>query len=442
MAHSKLNRVVSVAAVTAIALVSACVEPDVILPGERLDLRDGMAGEEIVGVNAAIPISLPAARTNASFTHRGGSPTHLLTHPALGRGIAPVFSVAIGEGNSRRNRITADPVVLDGRIFTMDAVATVSAFGVDGQALWTRELTPPTDGRGEASGGGLAVAGNTIYATTGFGRLAALDVATGAVRWVQDLDASGGAPTVVGDLVYVVARDSRAWAIERNTGRVAWTLDGTPSTANFAGGAGPAVNGDVAIFPFPSGEVLAAFPQGGLRRWASVIAGARSGEAGAVAANDISSDPVISGDTVYVGNLSGRVVAMKTSTGDRIWTATEGALSPVLPVGGSVFLVNDINQLVRLDARNGEAVWREQLPTQVESRRLTIRTTRHAHFGPILAGGRLIVASSDGVLREFDPISGAPVAVSQLPGGAASHPIVAGGVLYVVTGDGQLMAFR
>ena len=65
-----------------------------------------------------------------------------------------------------------------------------------------------------------------------------------------------------------------------------------------------------------------------------------------------------------------------------------------------------------------------------------------AHFGPVLAGGRLIVASSDGLIRAFDPASGALAGSVELPGGAASAPAVAGGVLYVVTKDGKLRAFR
>ena len=65
-----------------------------------------------------------------------------------------------------------------------------------------------------------------------------------------------------------------------------------------------------------------------------------------------------------------------------------------------------------------------------------------AHYGPVLAGGRLVLASTDGLIRSFDPASGALVATAELPGGAASAPAVAGGVLYVVTKDGKLRAFR
>ena len=38
------------------------------------------------------------------------------------------------------------------------------------------------------------------------------------------------------------------------------------------------------------------------------------------------------------------------TSGERIWTADEGALGPVQVAGGSLFLVSDQNELVRLDA--------------------------------------------------------------------------------------------
>ena len=65
-----------------------------------------------------------------------------------------------------------------------------------------------------------------------------------------------------------------------------------------------------------------------------------------------------------------------------------------------------------------------------------------AHYGPVLAGGRLIVTSSDGVIRQFDPASGALLGQIELPGGAASGPVVAGETLYVLSKNGQLHAFR
>jgi outer membrane protein assembly factor BamB len=433
----KRPTLVALALTTALA---ACGEQDIILTGERLDIRGG-ATDVAAFVNQARPISLPAAVTNADWTHRNGGPTHMVTHPALGASLAPLFSNNIGAGDSRRLRITADPIVTPSAVYTMDAQSQVLATSTAGETLWARSVIPPTDNPRDASGGGLAVAGPVLLATTGFGEVVALDAASGAEIWRQDLDAPGtSAPTIVGDLAYVVARDGRAWAIELASGRIRWTQSGTPPVSNFSGGAGAAVSGDFAIFPFPTGEVLAAFPEGGLRRWSTVVTGQRPGQASSNI-SDIAGDPVIDGDRVYVGNFSGRVVALEIANGDRIWTATEGAVGPVWPAGGSVFLVNDLGELLRLDAGDGTAIWRVALPS-FEQTRERRQKTRFAHYGPILAGGRLIVASSDGLIREFDPTSGALVGTIEIPGGAASNPVVANGTLYVVTKRGQLLAFR
>lgn len=430
------------AAVSLLA-VAACGSQDVILPGERLDIRDGLPGGTEGEVNESRPLQLPAPVSNAEWTHRAGDNDHLLRHPALPGSLTLAFAAPIGAGDSRGNRITADPVVAAGLVFTLDASSTVTATGTNGATLWSRDVSPVTDPAGDASGGGLAVQGNVLIVTTGFGQTIALDTASGGEIWRQDLAAPGtAAPTIAGDFVYVVGRNSTGWALDLRDGRVRWQINGVPSGANFAGGAGAAIGPEIVVFPFSSGELLAAFPEGGLRRWSSVIAGQRLGQAASAAVTDIGADPVIDGDRLYAGNLSGRVVAMELATGDRLWTATEGATSPVIPVGGSVFLMNDINQLVRLDAADGSVIWRTQLPLS-ETRGLFGRSEAYfAHYGPVLAGGRLIVASSDGVLRQFDPVSGASVGDIALPGGAASNPAVAGGVLYVVSRSGQLLAFR
>jgi outer membrane protein assembly factor BamB len=430
------------AATLALGLVAGCGNQDVILEGERFDIRDGMAGDAAQMPNRAEPIALPAAQFNADWTHRGGGPAHRIGHPALAGDLTPLFAVDIGEGNGRRVRLTADPVIAGGRVFTLDSLAQVQATSTAGEVLWRADLTPPADDPGDGSGGGIATDGTTVYVTTGFGRVTALDAATGGVRWVQALEAAGSsAPTVANGVVHVVSRDSRAWAIEAGNGRVRWVFSGIPAVAGFAGGASAAVAPGAVIFPFPSGEVVSVFADGGLERWSTIVAGARLGAAAGRATTDIGGDPVVDGGVVYVGNVSGRIVALDLETGDRLWTATEGATGGVWPTGGSLFAVNDVNELVRLSASTGEVIWRVALPVATEESWLS-RPTRFAHYGPVVAGGRVIVAGSDGMMRLFDPVSGALTGHVEIPGGAASAPVVAGGVLYVLDQSGTLRAFR
>ncbi|MEL7212616.1 MAG: PQQ-binding-like beta-propeller repeat protein [Pseudomonadota bacterium] len=428
----------------ALALVAACGNREVILEGERLDLRAPLDPDETVVEEVAeisTDITLPAQVNHSAWTHRNGTPAHRIQHPALSRSLTSVWSTNIGSGDSRKHRITADPVVSAGRVFTLDSQATVSATSTAGERIWSRDLTPPTDRSSDASGGGLAVAGNTVFVTTGFGELSALDVATGAEKWVQELDgATTGAPTVSDGLVYVVSRDSQGWAINAETGRIEWSVSGTPSVSNMVGGAGPVVGDKLAVFAFGSGELVGAFRKGGVQVWNSSVSGARQGRAYATV-TDITGDPVIDGDVIYAANQSGRIVALNAGSGERIWTAKEGAYSPVWPTGNSVFLVSDEGKLVRLQAETGVEVWSVDLPYFQRERPRRFKAV-FAHYGPVLAGGRLIVASSDGLIRSFDPVSGALISTVDIPGGATTNPVVVNGTLYVVSGRGTLHAFR
>jgi outer membrane protein assembly factor BamB len=215
---------------------------------------------------------------------------------------------------------------------------------------------------------------------------------------------------------------------------------GTPSPSGYTGGGGVAVDDRIAVLPFASGEIVAVLRRSGLRSWGTEISGKRRGQVSATV-SDIAGDPVLSGNIVYAGSASGRLVAANSGNGERLWTATEGTLAPVILAGDALFLVSDHAELVRLEAETGNRVWGAPLPYFVKAKDRK-RKTVYAHFGPILAGGRLLVASTDGLMRQFDPVSGGVVGQISLPGGAASNPIVVGGTLYVVTERGQLAAFR
>lgn len=424
---------------TALAFgLSACTEPEVILPGKREAIRpEG----DIDVVNQSVAISLPKQIANASWAQGHGDPKQRTAHPALSAAPSLAWSTAIGSGDGRRQRITARPVVADGRIYTLDSAAKVSAVSQQGQLLWQSDLIPARDDEGQATGGGMAYDNGVLYISSGFGVLTALDATSGKQIWRQELDATGsGEPRVRDGLVYLVAGDDTGWAIHTKDGRIAWQIEGAPSPSNILGAPAPVVTNDLAIFAFGSGDLVATFRRGGLRRWNASVAGQRTGNT-LSRISDVTGAPVVARKYAYVGNHSGRTVAFDIDSGERRWTAQEGAIGPVWPAGGSLFQVSDRNQLLRLNADNGEVLWAVDLPGYLKDKPGK-RGAVHAHYGPVLAGGNLLVASNDGLLRLFNPTDGSLVRSIEVPGGATAAPVIAGKTLYLVSSKGNLLAFR
>jgi outer membrane protein assembly factor BamB len=186
--------------------------------------------------------------------------------------------------------------------------------------------------------------------------------------------------------------------------------------------------------------VLATFREGGFRSWSSVLSGGRLGRA-STQVQDLTGQPVIEVSKVYLANSAGRMAALDLSTGLRTWTAKHGSQGEILVAGSSVFAISDENNLIRVAKSDGGLVWSTPLPHFTKSN-VGRRSKIFAHHGPILAGNLLILASSDGLLRQFDPASGELITTVKIPLGAASAPIVVDGTLYVLSTNGDLLAFR
>lgn len=452
--RSKVKTASLLKAALAAGFLASCSETEEILPGERFSILtplsqsnrkidDPTARPDVVNrvsSHRAAAIDLPAPRDHPEWRHRNGSVRHAVEHPALGDRLSELWSVDIGEGNSRRLRATASPVVFGGRVYTMDAFSNVIASDLSGNFVWGRELTPLTENLGDASGGGLSVGDGKLFVTTGFGDLFALSLDTGETTWQHRFKAPVGSGAVYsGRTVFVIPRDNSAWALDSATGRVRWWRQSVDAVAVLTGGASPAASGRQLVLPFSSGEVVSVVANSGVQIWSSNVTGSRSGYASAIV-SDIASDPVLSGGSVYVSAHGGGLVALNLANGSERWVAEMGTLNPVWPAGGSVFMVSDSARLVRLSARTGRVIWSVELPEAADMN-LKSRRGVYLHFGPVVAGDLVWVASGDGLIRGFDPVSGDLVSTAALPGGASSSPAVVNGVMYIVDGDGVLRAF-
>src|ERR1700722_4260595 len=99
-------------------------------------------------------------------------------HPAASDHLAETWKAVIGDGGGYRKIIMAQPVVLNGVVYTMDSDAEVSAFALaDGKRLWQADTKPKDNDDSTNVGGGLGTDCVTLYAVNGLFQLVALDIA-------------------------------------------------------------------------------------------------------------------------------------------------------------------------------------------------------------------------------------------------------------------------
>src|SRR5690606_3295484 len=96
--------------------------------------------------------------------------------------------------------------------------------------------------------------------------------------------------------------------------------------------------------------------------------------------------------------------------------------------GNFVFVLSSDNVLVALGREDGVIRWTRPLPRHENEKS---RTGTIFWTGPVLAGGRLLLAGSNGDMVEIRPENGALIRVWPIGKSVRIPPIVAGGVLYV-----------
>lgn len=149
------------------------------LPGRRIPVIETTESLSDNLADADKPIVLPPVRNNDAWPQPGGEPNNVPGNLALAGAVHQTWSASVGEGSSKTGRVTVSPIVYDGRIYTLDAAATLSAFSLSGSKVFSISTKPEgTVGLG-GYGGGLAAENGRLYVANGYGTVAALDPQSG-----------------------------------------------------------------------------------------------------------------------------------------------------------------------------------------------------------------------------------------------------------------------
>ena len=399
---------------------------------------------------------IPAFR-NSSWSNPGGFASHAAYHLELD-GLKEAFRADVVEGNSGLTRIKAVPIVADGKVFAMGAALDVTAADAKtGATLWTRSVMAdysepnrsltrflgiaekPATLR-DGFGGGIAYDGGRVFVTTGFGELFALNAQSGEIIWrTKSAVAFSNAPTVRAGRLYVASQDSRLQAYSVQDGVLLWDHSAIDEGATIMGATSAAVNEQAVVAGFNSGEVVALSPVNGQVAWSESLTSRGTQVTPLSQLNAIVGRPVIDRDRIYVTSHGGRTAAIDLRSGERIWTADIGSIETPWTIGDFVLVISLEGELVALSREQGRVRWMTNLPAFKDP---DDRDGRINYAGPLMAGGRIILASSDGRVLSLDPANGELLDTVDIDAPVSVAPVVADGTLYILSDDGAIIALR
>lgn len=415
------------------------------LPGRRVPVL--VSQEKVAGElsTADIPTVLPPPRLNDDWAQPGGDANNAPGHLVLNSSVRQVWTADAGEGTSKKGRVTASPIVYQGRVFTLDASGQVSAFAATGgSAIWRHSLVPEAEAKAGSGimsvfttsssaqggyGGGIAAENGRIYAVSGFGKVAALDPATGKVIWEKALGTPvRAAPTAANDRLFIISLEGRLYCLSGADGSEIWAVRGLPQQASLLMNVSPATDGDIVAVPYPSGDLMTLKASDGSLLWTENMARTRA--TSQLASLSDAATPAIDTGTVFAVGHAGRMVATSATTGERLWSLNIPGTQRPWVAGDTVYVVDTNGQLMSIVRTDGSIRWTTKLPgSKIWS-------------GPTLAGGQLWLTSDKGSLVGVDAITGKVNTQQDLGGPVFIAPVVAQGRMFVLRDDAHLVALN
>lgn len=399
------------------------------LPGRRIPVVQTTESISSNLADADKPIVLPPQRSNDTWAQPGGDANNAPGHLALTGAPRQVWSASAGEGSSKTGRVMASPIVYDGRVYTLDSEGKVSAFALSGGKAFEVSTVPENENAAGGHGGGLAADGGRLYVANGFGVVAALEPGSGKVIWQKNLGAPiRAAPTAAGDKLFVITVQGRFYCLSGGDGAELWVARGLPQQAALTTSTSPAVDGDIVVVPYPSGDVMAFKIADGTPVWTENLA--RTRQTSQLASMSDAARPAIDGGTVFAVGHAGRMVATQSKTGERLWSINVPGTQTPWVAGDTVYVVDTHGQLMAVARTDGKTRWNAQLPDS------------KTWSGPVLAGGTLWLVSNKGQLIGVDAATGRVGNQVSLGDAVYIAPVVAQGRMFVLTDTAKLIALN
>ena len=276
---------------------------------------------------------------------------------------------------------------------------------VQGKEIWRTHLP-------HALSSGVAIGGGLVYVGNAQGEVYALDV-KGKLQWKSRLSSGVlGSPQYFDGVVIVRTGDHHIYGLNANDGSRKWMYERATPSLILRSSAGVAVDGGAIYAGFAGGTLVALRADNGKLLWETPVAQPR-GVTEIERITDITSLPVVEGDSVYTVAYQGKVSAIERLTGRIIWSRDISSLAGLDVSHGQVFVTQAGSILYALESSSGKTFWRQAL---LKNRRLTT---------PLALGKWLVLGDLEGYLHIINSEDGTLAARLQIDNSAVLPHLVA-----------------
>ena len=408
------------------------------LEGERISLFPDEGAINVGEDSAAIPFVIPAQKNITAWPRSSVAFTDRPDHPALGDVIEKKFTTKLKIDNKSEG-LYVPPVVVMDTVYTLDSEGVVRASGGKKfrDELWEKKLTK-NDG-GYFRFGGLGIYKGVLYVSSGGNYLYALDAKNGKIKWKKQV--SGvlrGAPTFYGNSVLATTLANRLYAFNTEDGAVEWTHESAEGSLGYIGSAAPTVYRDAILAAYSSGDVFALRADTGEPMWNRNILSDRSAARGRETVGDIGVAPQVYAGHAVLAARAGHLSVNDLPSGGYAWKLDVKIENEPWAAAEYLYGLSADNELFALHVPTSKIRWKRSLGLFKDAKK---KKERRMFSAPVLAGGKLYLASTHGTLYAFSPETGKELDRYDIPDNVYHAPIAVSGRLIVMDPEGKLTVF-
>ena len=334
------------------------------------------------------------------------------------------WSTKIGDGQGDGfYKIT--PTLVDEVLYVASSDGEVAAISAaDGDRLWRVELERPLSG-------GVGYHDRSLYLGGADGSVLQLSAEDGVVEWEAAVSGEVlAAPAVSDNWVIVQTYDGKLLGFQPGADEPVWTFTSDVPVLTLRGTSTPILVGGNAIAGFGDGKVVALDVDSGNVSWESRI-GVPQGSSEIDRIVDIDGAMTQQGIELFVASYQGRVAALDSRTGRKLWQQNVSSVTGTQVGFGNVY-VADVDGTLSAFLRTGQSVRWQNI--ELGYRQLSRPTPVSSYVATV---------DFDGYLHLLSQVDGQIVGRTKIGGDAARADMIAhSGRLIIFADNGQLLAYE